>query len=1604
MMATSVCNAQNLTGSGTESEPYLISTQSDLEIFANNVNSGISYEGKFIKLTDNIECDYNEDIQWTPIGDDNNSFQGTFDGNGKTISRLYFDNSNQIYVGLFGYNEGTIKNVGVVKSNFKGKQAVGGVCGYNYYGTITNCYNTGEVSGSDNISGVCGFTFYGTITNCYNTGEVSGSQYISGVCGYNLFGTITNCYYLSDADNGNEDKTQEQFANGEVAYKLGGAFFQTIGEDASPVLNSTHGVVYQTTGCSRIPYSNTENDFIEHINFDGNGFCSVCGGGYEPAKYSDENGVYQIANAGNLYWFAQYVNKGGNNSSANAVLISDIVVNENLLSSLEKDEDGNVTNVDDFKEWILIGNLDVYYKGTFDGNGHTISGLYFNKSNQYNVGLFGQITGNAVIKNVGVIDSYFKGDAGVGGVCGDNDSSKGLIENCYNASIVIGKNYVGGVCGDNSGTITNCYNAGGIEGHYSYSYTGGVCGFSENTIINCYNIGDIEGYYNTGGVCGSNKKLIKNCYNIGEVNGDEKTGGVCGDNYYGTIQYCHNVGMVNSEHYYIGGVCGYNSSGTIQHCYFNSDIYQGDASNGDDTDETVAGKSSADFKNLVIGLLNVNGNNVWGQGLSYPMLISNHVHEYSNGFCMVCNVCQQPEQDENDVYQIANVGNLYWFANYVNQGGDNANAFLANDIVVNENLLSLLGKDKNGNVTNGANFKAWNPMGYYIDGSNYVSYAGTFDGNGHTISGLYFNDSSRELVGLFGRTTEGASIKNVGVVDSYFKGGDYVGGVCGMNGDTITNCYNTGEVNGSGSSVGGVCGYNYNVPITNCYNTGEVSGGNSVGGVCGNNKGPITNCYYLETSANTGIGEGDGEATAKTATQFASGEVAYQLGDAFYQKIGEDTLPVLNSTHGKVYLASPCIAYSNTENAVAEHEFGENGFCTVCGAYEPASEDENGVYQIANAGNLYWFANYVNDMANAEYKNVFYQSSANAVLTANITVNENLLKSLAFDENGNVTNGANFGEWSLIGYYNNYNDNVYYAGTFDGNGHTISGLYFNDSNREGAGLIGLTTEGAVIKNVGVIDSYFKGKYYVGGVCGDNNGGTITNCYNTGSVNGNNNVGGVCGCYLRGTITNCYNTGEVNGNGDYVGGVCGYKEGGTITNCYNTGSVKGNSYVGGVCGDNSGIIENCYNTGSVNGNGNYIGGVCGENYGPITNCYNMGAVTCDESFVGGISGNNNGSIINCYNIAEIKGAISVGGICGSIGNDKSVVNCYNNGNVSGSDKGGICGQVFNGTIENCYYLSGIDAVGYSQNTLIIVATAKTAIQFADGTVAQALRDGRNGDVWGQYLGVDESPKFRGKIVNPTKITAENREEYNLGEDYIGYYALADVDDLYWFANFVNQGGDNAKAQAILKNDIVANENLLSSLEFDEDGNVTNGSNFKQWIPIGTENQKFNGTFDGAGHTISGLYFNQDASYAGLFGRSTQGGSIKNVGVVDSYIKGKNNVGGIVEIGGNVERPTGGDKEDVAGTRVGDLRTPDNHRRYAEILRIVVRIDPDVILDPCDGLGRSADSGGYAGRPDLFPVRHETLEFDAGTVDVAVPGQRLRHCVIDDVLGDIDVVFR
>ena len=177
-----------------------------------------------------------------------------------------------------------------------------------------------------------------------------------------------------------------------------------------------------------------------------------------------------------------------------------------------------------------------------------------------------------------------------------------------------------------------------------------------------------------------------------------------------------------------------------------------------------------------------------------------------------------------------------------------------------------------------------------------------------------------------------------------------------------------------------------------------------------------------------------------------------------------------------------------------------------------------------------------------------------------------------------ATTGLN--TWTPIGTFTNQ-----FKGTFNGDNHTISGVYISGTS-DYQGLFGVLGSGGEIKNIGVEASYIKGKDYVGGLVG-NNDGTVSNSYSTGTVSGEYEVGGLVGGN-QGIVSNSYSTGTVSGS-DYVGGLVGSNRG-IVSNSYSTGTISGNSMVGGLVGMNfSNTVSNSYWDTETSGKDIGIGG-------------------------------------------------------------------------------------------------------------------------------------------------------------------------------------------------------------------------------------------------------------------------------------------------------------------------------------------------------------------------------------------------------------------------------
>ena len=403
--------------------------------------------------------------------------------------------------------------------------------------TATNSANSGEAYGGG-VSAACvkeiTLADSARIVGC---AAANGSGlYITGSqqSGYGILfangGSVDGDVVLGDTEDGPSTITGSggTVFNGKVTVTPGSTI--ESGKFNGEVINN--GTITGGTFNGEVINNGTINGGVFTGIVSGNG--TINGGTFNTPMTGSgtETDPYQISTADQLKLFRDIVNGAGGqtqNRGAYAVLTADIDLKN--------------------EEWTPIGigngtenngaTIDFPYSGTFDGNGHTISGLNVNYRNK-NGGLFCYVM-NATIKNLTVAGSvtHSSGDGvAYGGIVGCADSS--TIENCTNRCTVTGNWYAGGIVGwSTDSDIIGCANFGNIS---SPSFSGGICGKigGENdaagidaTIRDCYNVGMVSGNY-AGGITGQSDSedidiLIANCYNVGSLHGSTNTGEIIGD-------------------------------------------------------------------------------------------------------------------------------------------------------------------------------------------------------------------------------------------------------------------------------------------------------------------------------------------------------------------------------------------------------------------------------------------------------------------------------------------------------------------------------------------------------------------------------------------------------------------------------------------------------------------------------------------------------------------------------------------------------------------------------------------------------------------------------------------------------------------------------------------------------------------------------------------------------------------------------------------------------------------------------------------------------------------------------------------------------------------
>lgn len=813
-------------GGALDTDPFLIDSAAQLAAIAEIVNEGrleplflgAGSSGQvYLKLENDLDLSgYTNGGGWSPIGKDApNPFNGSFDGGGHQITGLFISRSgispSASYQGLFGKvgSGGLVKDLGIAYANITGGTYVGGAVGYVNGGTVQNCYVSGSVSGDTYVGGVAGIVVSGTVQSCYAAGSVSGtSYYAGGVVGDNG-GSVMDCAALNPTVSGNDLSftgrvlgSNSGSLSGNIAF---GGMTVNSGTVSGGAGNDKNGAaksiaeLQANTGFpaalttapwtwtpGKLPGLNGRTEdmpahLLGNVPFEGGGI---------------DGDPYKISTAAQLARLAELVNAGDNDYNSKWYLLQ----NDLDLSGYTSGEG-----------WTPIGGDDpTPFRGSFDGGGHQITGLFISRSGADFQGLFGCVGSGGAVEKLGIVGTNITGQDFVGSVAGAVAS--GTVKNCYATGNVSGRNDVGGVAGVvASGTVQSSYATGSVTGANT---VGGVAGVVKDggTIANCAAL----------------NPAVNGSSFVGRVTGDAASGGpLSGNIAFGGITV--NGGMVS-------GGSGNDKNGAPQTA---DEIKAGDSMNG--LFSSAGGWTTAAGK-----LPGLNG-----QAADMPAHLLGDTPFEGSG-------------TGGDPYKISTAAQLARLAQLVNNGD---NAYNAKWYQL-ENDLDLSGYTGGGGWTpiggsvsypfNGR----FNGGGHQINGlfirrpgNDYqglfgcISIASRVEG----LSVVGVNITGANNVGGVAGFVESGMVQNCYVTGSV-SGANNVGGVVGsVAPGTVQNCYSTGSVSGA-YNVGGVVG-SVGGAVQNCYSTGSSIGSSmNIGGVAGYvNGGSVRNCAALNPSVGSGL-------------------------------------------------------------------------------------------------------------------------------------------------------------------------------------------------------------------------------------------------------------------------------------------------------------------------------------------------------------------------------------------------------------------------------------------------------------------------------------------------------------------------------------------------------------------------------------------------------------------------------------------------------------------------------------------------------------------------------------------------------------------------------
>ena len=1485
---------------GTADKPYEISTAAQLAGLAKLVNDGTNFSGKNIKLTADIDLG---NQAWTPIGNGNIRFAffGTFDGNGYTISGLNVPDTDA--PGLFGCIFGTVQNLIVKGSVTVGKNADGGygegggvVCDNN--GTVQNCGfygsvndETGYLAEDGMVGGVSSGS--GKVRNCWYYKDAESSA--EDVCGGT---TPPTCVMISSSepmDNGKLAILQTNAPETGKAWSwTEGDAYPTLVSNVSrsmtlkPYLNSCtakvavsgltgeSGVYLLENGVNTVTllldsgYSG-ENVYVRTNAANADGQIQLTTSGvsvpignaektilyygteedFEAGKwYTAGDAPYQISTGRELVYLAQLVNDGNNFSGKTIVLTANIDLS--LICYAANGETGAAE-----VNWTPIGvgsanaKEQKPFSGTFDGQGHTISGLYINNSLQ-DQGLFGYIDKSAIVQNLIVTGSVTTSKEYTGGIVGRSPRNKGTVRNCGFYGTVTATGTSGGVVG--GGNALNCWYYRTDEAASNL----GVCG---GPATNCVMISSADP------MKAAKLETLKTAA--------PDTGKVwswkAGDAYPTLIDPPKAITMqaifpdcaavvtagetvLNAENKYTCEVTG--DTVTITVSGSGEPIYY--TANEGENAYTTEGEN-ANLTELKSGSTTFNKND----------LPKTYYYGTEEDFRLLA-AWNSAVSGKN--VSITEANQLKALARMVNSGKDSMagkTIMLGADIRLNNDAVPTSGNQ-------------WTPIG-----TEKNPFKGTF--TGYSRSGGYaaISDLSDDLFGV----VDNSKTKIQYVTISGGKGRLVTTLISG----TVENCMSTAEVTGAGGGLVGTStgtvknSYYYN---ENCKNIVAVSG-----------DGTITNCYYLADTSTWGQTRDTG---ARTEAEFKAGRVTWELNgkDAVYRynvttywSMGENDLPCLE-TYNAVYELTLTVNGTLPEGASlqlgdasikvltdgnTQYVYGANSYGAPM---VPVSAEVPDGYQVMYSPNAPTNGKFKIDgftKANNYYTVEFvkgdiswYEANKDSKSYAFKTADE--LVGFSLLVNGSTGTRVDFEGWTLT-LANDINldgiawtpigqSNAFF-GIFDGKGHTIEGMTVNVTSGY-AGLFG-NVRGTVqsLRVTGSVTASGKVSA-VGGIVGYSAGGTVQNCLSKVKITaeGNCRVGGVVGessskpndSTASSTVNLCWNEGTVTGGSGSTGGIVGTNSNGKVTNCANFGAVKGSSTAGGIVG-----------------------------IGTAANSYNLGDVTGAESGTYGISSR---AATNSYYLCKLNGAVEQKYIKDSSSEAQNITATTEDNKTVYKVDGTELVELLNKNRST--YTEWINKQAAPYNPVHItrwdgsfepgVEGVITLVYDPNGGEGAAVTEQQRveGDTGSFTIKSDtelgfkhENGTFLGWSTNPYAKTADN--SYDAGKTVsveknksLTLYAV-------WSPIWAGSGTEAAPYEIPDVGKLTALQTQVNENGFSYTGKwfrLTNNIdlNNELWTPIGVDSLHFfGGSLDGGGKTISGLKVETDRQWAGLFGsvRGTYG---------------------------------------------------------------------------------------------------------------------------------------